>query len=308
MIVAKSYSILDVFVQKIDSPDEPPLPEPESTESKSMCINFVDTESCTTSGPPFTIENIAGIASIVIKVPPEEFTNRCKIYCKNSDGNDVHIFRSQDLQWMIDTSSGSLDIFVQLNKQAEPPAVEEEKETPQESGTDPNEIRVHLVDLDLVQVLSTPCNAQSVVDLAASLLHIPSNELMDVCQAQMTDDSMEHPYDFKSIQELQWIISSRRGSLDIYFWRKTDLQQSAQAEINDQPKMEQKEIETFQAPPLLFKAVGKEIRSYNCQTRMFKLFQSSDLPHYSNDERLVFISPEILFISGGYNHYSRTLN
>ena len=68
--------------------------KPDRTDSKSIHINFVDLNIISPIAPPFTLEDIASMAAIVLRCPAEDFISRYKIYCLNSENNEVQIFRS----------------------------------------------------------------------------------------------------------------------------------------------------------------------------------------------------------------------
>ena len=76
------------------------------------------------------MENIARLTSLAIKIPIEEFIDRCKTYYTNKELHDISIYRSEDLQRIIYTSLSPLTIFV--------------KQTPTPI---PEPIRINFVDL-----------------------------------------------------------------------------------------------------------------------------------------------------------------
>ena len=76
--------------------------------------------------PPYTVENIAVLVSVMLDIPFQEYMKLCRMHINDSAQNKISIFRDQDLQPLIDNRSDELNIFVQL-KTPKKPGVEETK-------------------------------------------------------------------------------------------------------------------------------------------------------------------------------------
>ena len=54
----------------------------------------MDTGDATQLGPPYTVENIADLVSVVLEIPAGEYMKLCRTHINDSAQNKISIFRA----------------------------------------------------------------------------------------------------------------------------------------------------------------------------------------------------------------------